>query len=42
MPGTDQGDLFQLEMSQVGFSASYSQRKVMNISQLDEMLVYVT
>lgn len=25
--GTDQGDLFQLEMSQVGFSASYSQLK---------------
>nr|XP_008101009.1 PREDICTED: integrin alpha-2 [Anolis carolinensis] len=25
--GTDQGDLFQLEMSQVGFSASYSQQK---------------
>lgn len=27
-PGTDQGDTFQMEMSQVGFSAYYSQKKV--------------
>ncbi|XP_010226020.1 PREDICTED: integrin alpha-2-like [Tinamus guttatus] len=27
MPGTDQGDTFQIEMSQVGFSAYYSQKK---------------
>lgn len=26
--GTDQGDTFQMEMSQVGFSAYYSQKKV--------------
>ncbi|KAL7989049.1 hypothetical protein Chor_007968 [Crotalus horridus] len=27
LEGTDQGDLFQMEMSQVGFSASYSHQK---------------
>ncbi|XP_063151748.1 integrin alpha-2 [Candoia aspera] len=27
LEGTNQGDLFQMEMSQVGFSASYSQQK---------------
>lgn len=28
LPGTDQGDTFQMEMSQVGFSAYYSGKKV--------------
>lgn len=33
-PGTDQGDTFQMEMSQVGFSAYYSQKKVCDFNYL--------
>lgn len=34
LPGTDQGDTFQMEMSQVGFSAYYSQKKVCEFNYL--------
>lgn len=42
LPGTDQGDTFQMEMSQVGFSAYYSQKKVCEFNYLMIQIAVIT
>lgn len=42
LPGTDQGDTFQMEMSQVGFSAYYSQKKVCELNYLMAQIDVIT